>query len=235
MAQIEIKNLTFFYPDMEKGEYLENPALCNINLEIHRGEFMVICGQTGCGKSTLLHQLLKRQRIDTLYVNFDDPRLFDFEISDFQKLDQIISDFGQRILMFDEIQIVRGWERYVRQKLDEGFRVFITGSNASLLSKELGTSLTGRHITMELFPFSYKEFCRFKGLELNRETVLEYMQTGGFPEYLENPFEEVLANLLDDILIRDIAVRYGIKDTRRLMRLTKYLLSNVGNLISANR
>lgn len=50
MAQIEIKNLTFFYPDMEKGEYLENPALCNINLEIHRGEFMVVCGQTGCGK-----------------------------------------------------------------------------------------------------------------------------------------------------------------------------------------
>ena len=196
---------------------------------------LIVSGVRRCGKSTLLHQLLKRQRIDTLYVNFDDPRLFDFEISDFQKLDQIISDFGQRILMFDEIQIVRGWERYVRQKLDEGFRVFITGSNASLLSKELGTSLTGRHITMELFPFSYKEFCRFKGLELNRETVLEYMQTGGFPEYLKNPFEEVLANLLDDILIRDIAVRYGIKDTRGLMRLTKYLLSNVGNLISANR
>ena len=95
-------------------------------------------------------------------MNFDDPRLFDFEISDFQKLDQIISDFGQRILMFDEIQIVRGWERYVRQKLDEGFRVFITGSNASLLSKELGTSLTGRHITMELFPFLIKNFAGSK-------------------------------------------------------------------------
>lgn len=82
---------------------------------------LIVSGVRRCGKSTLLHQLLKRQRIDTLYVNFDDPRLFDFEISDFQKLDQIISDFGQRILMFDEIQIVRGWERYVRQKLDEGF------------------------------------------------------------------------------------------------------------------
>ncbi len=196
---------------------------------------LIVSGIRRCGKSTLLHQLLKRQYIDTLHVNFDDPRLFDFEISDFQKLDQIIVDLGRKILMFDEIQVVRGWERYVRQKLDEGFKVFITGSNASLLSKELGTSLTGRHITMELFPFSYKEFCRFKGLELHKDTVLEYMQMGGFPEYLKTPFEEVLANLLDDILVRDIAVRYGIKDTRGLMRLTKYLLSNVGNLISANK
>ena len=165
---VETKNLKKYY---QMGANSVK-ALDGVDFRVKDQEFVAIIGKSGSGKSTLLHQLLKRQRIDTLYVNFDDPRLFDFEISDFQKLDQIISDFGQRILMFDEIQIVRGWERYVRQKLDEGFRVFVTGSNASLLSKELGTSLTGRHITMELFPFSYKEFCRFKGLELNRETVL---------------------------------------------------------------
>lgn len=196
---------------------------------------LIVSGVRRCGKSTLLHQLLKKKHTESLYINFDDPRLYDFEISDFQKLDQLITEAGNRVLMFDEIQIIKGWERYVRQKLDENFKVFVTGSNASLLSKELGTSLTGRHITSELFPFSFKEFCRFKDIEPNEHATKEYMQLGGFPEYLKNPIEEILANLLDDILIRDIAVRYGIKDIRGLKRLTVFLLSNIGNLTSANQ
>lgn len=196
---------------------------------------LIVSGVRRCGKSTLLHQLLKKKHTESLYINFDDPRLYDFEISDFQKLDQLITEAGNRVLMFDEIQIIKGWERYVRQKLDENFKVFVTGSNASLLSKELGTSLTGRHITSELFPFSFKEFCRFKDIEPNEHATKEYMQLGGFPEYLKNPIEEILANLLDDILIRDIAVRYGIKDIRGLKRLTIFLLSNIGNLTSANK
>ena len=196
---------------------------------------LIVSGVRRCGKSTLLHQLLKKKHTESLYINFDDPRLYDFEISDFQKLDQLITEAGNRVLMFDEIQIIKGWERYVRQKLDENFKVFVTGSNASLLSKELGTSLTGRHITSELFPFSFKEFCRFKDIEPNEHATKEYLQLGGFPEYLKNPIEEILANLLDDILIRDIAVRYGIKDIRGLKRLTVFLLSNIGNLTSANK
>lgn len=196
---------------------------------------LIVSGVRRCGKSTLLHQLLKKKHTEALYVNFDDPRLYDFEIGDFQKLDQLITVAGNSVLMFDEIQIIKGWERYVRQKLDEGFKVFVTGSNASLLSKELGTSLTGRHITTELFPFSYDEFCRFKKIDKNADSVQLYMQLGGFPEYLKSSFEEILAGLLDDILIRDIAVRYSIKDTRGLKRLAVFLLSNIGNLTSANK
>lgn len=196
---------------------------------------LIVSGVRRCGKSTLLHQLLKKKHTEALYINFDDPRLYDFEIADFQKLDQLIAEAGNKVLMFDEIQIIKGWERYVRQKLDENFKVFVTGSNASLLSKELGTSLTGRHITTELFPFSFKEFCRFKDIKPDEHATKEYMQLGGFPEYLKNPIEEILANLLDDILIRDIAVRYGIKDIRGLKRLTVFLLSNIGNLTSANK
>lgn len=196
---------------------------------------LIVSGVRRCGKSTLLHQLLKKKHTESLYINFDDPRLYDFEISDFQKLDQLISEAGNKVLMFDEIQIIKGWERYVRQKLDESFKIFVTGSNASLLSKELGTSLTGRHITTELFPFSFKEFCRFKDMEQNEHSTKEYMRLGGFPEYLKAPIEEILASLLDDILIRDIAVRYGIKDIRGLKRLTVFLLSNIGNLTSANK
>lgn len=196
---------------------------------------LIISGVRRCGKSTLLHQLLKKKHTEALYINFDDPRLYDFQIDDFRKLDQIISTTGHSVLMFDEIQTIKGWERYVRQKLDEDYKVFVTGSNASLLSKELGTSLTGRHITTELFPFSYDEFCRFRELKHNVDSTNAYMRFGGFPEYLKSEHEEILANLLDDILIRDISVRYGIKDTRGLKRLTVYLLSNIGNLTSANK
>ena len=87
---------------------------------------LIVSGVRRCGKSTLLHQLLKQKHTEALYINFDDPRLYDFEISDFQKLDMIISEAGNQVLMFDEIQVVTGWERYVRQKLDESFKVFTT-------------------------------------------------------------------------------------------------------------
>lgn len=196
---------------------------------------LIVSGIRRCGKSTLLYQLLKKRHTAALYVNFDDPRLYDFELSDFQKLDALIKESGNIVLMFDEIQVVKGWERYVRQKLDEKFKVFVTGSNASLLSSELGTSLTGRHITKELFPFSYDEFCRFTNSNTDEASVLEYMRCGGFPEFLKSGAEDILIQLLDDILVRDIAVRYGIKDARGLKRLSVYLLSNIGNLTSANK
>ncbi len=197
---------------------------------------VIISGIRRCGKSTLLHQLLAEKYPDALYINFDDPRLYDFEISDFTKIDKIIIEEGiSKVLMFDEIQIIIGWERYIRQKLDEGYKVFVTGSNASLLSRELGTSLTGRHLTKELFPFSYREFCKFKEYEKEEASLIEYMQNGGFPENLTKSYEEVLATLLDDILTRDIAVRYNIRDTKGLKRLTMFLLSNIGNLTSANK
>jgi len=89
-------------------------------------------------------------------------------------LDLIITESGKKFLFFDEIQIVDGWELDIRQKLDEGFRIAITGTNASLLSKELGTKLTGRHITKELFPFSFSEFSRYKSLAPDVETFLQY-------------------------------------------------------------
>lgn len=196
---------------------------------------LIVSGVRRCGKSTLLHQLLQEKYKDALYVNFDDPRLFDMAISDFVNLDTIIEEKKYKVLMFDEIQIISGWERYVRQKLDEGFKVFVSGSNASLLSRELGTTLTGRHITKELFPFSYSEFCRFKEIEADDKSVLAYMQEGGFPEFLKTQQEDILVNLFDDVLVRDIAVRYGIKDIRSLKRLAVYLLSNIGNLTSANK
>jgi predicted AAA+ superfamily ATPase len=142
---------------------------------------------------------------------------------------------GSKVLLFDEIQIIADWERYVRQKLDEGYKIVITGSNATLLSRELGTKLTGRHITKELFPFSYVEFTAFMQLEPTVDSLLQYLETGGFPEYVKQGVNEILNHIFDDILTRDIAVRYGIRDVKILQRLALYLLSNTGKPVTANR
>ena len=103
---------------------------------------LIISGVRRCGKSTLLMQMMKEMEKDTvLYLNFESPQLYEFALHDFTRLDNLISQTQIGTLFFDELQLVEGWEMYVRQKLDEGFKVIITGSNASLLSKELPASV----------------------------------------------------------------------------------------------
>ncbi|MFY1614364.1 ATP-binding protein [Macellibacteroides fermentans] len=195
----------------------------------------IITGIRRCGKSTLLLQLLRRDYQDAIYLNFDDIRLSSFETGDFTRLHREIEKREIKVLFFYEIQIVESWEKYINQLLREGYKVFITGSNASMLSVELGTHLTGRHLSMELFPFSYSEFIRFKELENGENAVLGYLKTGGIPEYLKTGISIVLNTLVDDILMRDIAVRHSVRDINSLRQLTAFLITNIGNLVSANK
>ncbi|MDZ7777252.1 MAG: ATP-binding protein [Bacteroidales bacterium] len=190
---------------------------------------LIITGVRRSGKSTFMKQLMEKH-IKTRYVSFEDVRLSGFEKEDFEKLEEIFNeeDHEERVYLFDEIQNIQGWELYVRQKLDQRKRIIITGSNASLLSRELGTRLTGRHLDFEMFPFSFTEFLAFKGQSPSKERFEEYLTTGGFPEYLQSLKEEILRNLLNDILIRDIAVRYNLRNTRVLRELTVFLLTNLG-------
>ena len=195
----------------------------------------IISGIRRCGKSTLMGQAIARTQSPCLYLNFDTPRLEGFTISDFSLIDQLAEESNVQNLFFDEIQMVQGWESYVRSALDAGYRVMVTGSNASLLSRELGTRLTGRHITRELFPFSFEEYCRFRNLAPSPDANASYLREGGFPQYLKFGEEEILTSLLNDILYRDISVRYGVKDVQALRELTYYLITNIGNLVSANK
>jgi predicted AAA+ superfamily ATPase len=195
----------------------------------------IITGIRRCGKSTLSLQLLKNKYTNALYLHLEDIRLAGFETSDFIRLHAEIELRGIKVLFFDEIQLISKWEVFIHQLLNEGYIVFITGSNATLLSKELGTHLTGRHISTELFPFSYTEFVAYKNKVFNEESLADYLTTGGFPAYVKSGVDELLINLVDDILYRDIAVRYGIHDVNSLRQLLIYLLSNVGNLLSANK
>jgi predicted AAA+ superfamily ATPase len=224
--------------DQKVGLDLEDFGLARAALDSLpdlRSHALIISGIRRCGKSTLLRQFLKKHHHDAFYFNFEDIRLYDFRVMDFALLDAVIATTKLKTLFFDEIQVVEGWELFVRQKLDQGFKVVITGSNASLLSRELGTKLTGRHITKELFPFSYGEFLSFKKGKATAESLRDYLQIGGFPETVKTDNVEMLGYLADDILNRDIIVRYGIRDAASLKRLFSYLLSNAAKLTTPSK
>ncbi len=193
----------------------------------------VISGIRRCGKSTLMKLLMRRYKKNIAYFNFEDPRVYDFDINDFAKLDEVMGN-KKSAYFFDEIQNVVSWEIFVRQLHDRGEKVFITGSNASLLSKELGTRLTGRHLRHELFPFSYKEFLKYRKVKNSVASFEQYQQKGGFPEFLRDENTEILQMLLRDIVFRDIAIRYGIKNSKTLMDITLYLISNIGKECTYN-
>ncbi len=195
----------------------------------------IISGLRRSGKSTIQLQFKKKYfPNEGLFLNFEDPRLAGIEIKDFQRLYNEVIARKSKVLFFDEIQIVKSWEIFVNQLIREDFFVIITGSNASLLSKELGTHLTGRHFSTELFPFSYLEFLTFKEFENNENSFREYLSKGGMPDYLRTGIDSYLNNLLDDILIRDVAIRFGLRDINSLRQLAVYLISNIGTLFSAN-
>ncbi len=196
---------------------------------------LIISGVRRCGKSTLLRRFIKKIK-GFYYFNFEDPKASGFELVDFERLDEIFTEeYGtQNYYLFDEIQNVEKWEIFIRNLLDRKKYVLITGSNASLLSRELGTKLTGRHLTNELFPFSFKEFLKLAGRNPDIKSFQEYLLKGGFPEYLKSSKSEVLEELLRDILIRDIAVRHGIRSLKTLKQMAIYLLTNVGKKFSYN-
>ena len=208
--------------------------LGNIDLQ-HPQYADIITGIRRCGKSTLVEQLMQRYAEESFYLNFDTPALFGFTREDFRTLDEEIKQSGAHYLFFDEIQVVTGWESYVRSRIDAHNKIVVTGSNASMLSRELGTRMTGRHISHRLMPFSYSEFIGYKKLQAGEESLNQYMQLGGFPAYLQTERKELLSDLAVDVLYRDILVRYGLRDEQSLKNLMTFLMRNVGNLITGNK
>jgi uncharacterized protein len=195
---------------------------------------LIISGIRRCGKSTLLRQILNSGKYNSIYLNFEDPRLTGFDAGDYNRLREIASLMQTDTFFFDEIQNTSGWEQFTRFSLDEKYKVFITGSNAKMLSKELGTKLTGRHLSLELFPFSYQEYLDFTDTKADAGTTAGYLKNGGFPEMLKTGLPEILMQVFNDIVIRDIAVRHNIKNILTLQQLAVWLISNPGKLISGN-
>lgn len=212
---------------------------------------VIISGLRRVGKSTLLAQLAHRLGRDSLYyVNFEDDRFLGFQAEDANDLYQALVElFGERnIFVIDEVQNVPGWEHFVRRLMDMEMKFYITGSNASLLSRELGTRLTGRYVPVELFPFSFIEYLHFRGYTIPepprlttvergrlRQHLNEYLQLGGIPDPLKYPELPLLRTLYDDLLYRDIATRYRIEEVRVLKELAFYLMSNPASQVSFNK
>jgi len=198
-----------------------------------RKEFItIITGIRRSGKSTLMHQLIHQLDSDFAYFHFEDPRIFGFTVDDFNKLEEVLGE--KSVYFFDEIQNVPQWELFIRKLHDQGKTICITGSNASLLSKELGTRLTGRNITKELFPFDYVEYCRFNSWENNTESVTKFMNDGGIPLFIKTGETSYLHQLLRDILYRDIIARHGIRNGKVVEEITLYLISNIAKPYSLN-
>ncbi|MCL5433386.1 MAG: ATP-binding protein [Candidatus Marsarchaeota archaeon] len=210
---------------------------------------VVIKGVRRCGKSTLLMQLIKAKFYNNfLYFNFDDERIINFQTEDFQTLmEALIEVIGdKKNLFFDEIQNIKGWELFVNRLLRQGYRIFITGSNANLLSKELGTYMTGRHVDITLYPFSFKEFLIAKDISLNLSNKFysttqkaqlvklfrDYMINGGMPEAVIFSNEFILMQIINDILQKDIINRYNIRKSSELKSITKFIIANSSNMIT---
>ena len=216
---------------------------------LNTSEIVIITGIRRCGKSTMIHQIRNAHQEKDYYLNFDDDRLIHFKIDDFQLLyETFIELFGiQKTFYFDEIQNIAGWERFIRRLHDQGNKIFITGSNATMLSREFGTHLTGRNLSYELFPFSFGEFLSYKG-KRNADLDLystqgrselksffnQYFQSGGFPVYLNNLDENYLKSLYENIIYRDVMVRNNLTNEREILILVNYLASNIGKLSSYN-
>jgi len=195
----------------------------------------IVTGVRRAGKSTVLDQWIDKSQETVLSVHFDDLGLSTFTTEDFAHLFEIAKDRGVRTLVLDEVQDVDGWERFVTGCLNKRFKVLVTGSNAKLLSREFGTKLTGRHLNVEMFPFSFSEFLRFTKQLPAAESLDEYLRVGGFPAYVATRERRVLSELFNDILYRDIVVRYSLRDAAPIKALATFLLGHVGSRISPSR
>jgi predicted AAA+ superfamily ATPase len=205
---------------------------------------LVVQGVRRCGKSVLLRQMVARYGLDPsrcLFVNFEDPRLAG-EL-DWQVLEALVEGFSARTegdaprtYFLDEIQGVRGWERWLRTRLEQrhGDRYVVTGSNGQLLAGELGTALTGRHQTVELFPFDLEELRRLR----SGVTLSDYLHGGGFPEPVElggADGDDLLRQYLHDIVERDVRERLGARSSRPLRQVVQLAYEAAGSELSARR
>ena len=212
-------------------------------------EIVVLSGIRRCGKSTLLNYVRQHNKEKDYFINFDDDRLVSFTVNDFQSLLEVFIElYGlQHTFYFDEIQNIPDWERFVRRLHEQGNKVYVTGSNATMLSKELGTRLTGRHYRYELFPFSFAEFLRLRkqpygekeiysteGRSILKRSFNEYFEKGGFPAFLQNENRQYLKSLYESILYRDVMVRNKIVNEKEILELVLFLASNTSKLITYN-
>lgn len=203
----------------------------------------VITGPRRAGKSVFSILLLKDKNF--AYLNFDDENLLKIKNTD-EIVRGIFEVYSEpKFILFDEIQNLEKWELFVNKLQRRGYNLILTGSNARLLSKELATALTGRHIPIEIFPFNFREFLKAKNFELKEELLPEekgkilnyldlYLKNGGFPEIVVKNLDPktYLDTLFDAVLLKDVVKRYKVRFSQKIYDLGLYLISNFSNKFS---
>ncbi len=236
---LDKSSLTTILPDWNYWQHpvpssIPREALASV-LKLSPDLVLVIQGVRRCGKSTLLAQLMTTLRLDPqdcIFINFEDPRLSDH--LDYHLLDQIVAFNKERrphasahFFFLDEIQNVSEWEKWLHMKTERPSKdcFVITGSNASLLSGDLASRLTGRHRTLELFPFDFKEFRKARP----ESPMEEYLQQGGFPRVLTDPDPAgLLREYFIDIIERDVRRHVSVRSTLSLMQMAKAVFESTG-------
>ena len=206
----------------------------------------VLTGQRRVGKSFLLYQLIEEILAEEPDANIIYVNLEDFTFSSLQTAEDlhsyIISHSKEKVknyIFIDEIQDIPGFEKVIRSLLlNEDNDIYITGSNAKMLSGELATYLSGRYIEFKIYSLSYSEFLEFHGLTESEMSYELYSRYGGLPYLLNLPLEdetvnEYLKSVYSTIVFRDVVSRYKLRNTLFLEKLIQFLSENIGNLFSA--
>ncbi len=214
----------------------------NIESYLRHDIIKVVTGVRRSGKSIFCFMVL--DDVDFGYVNFDEKEIA--ELDNYDEILRYVQEFYGDVeyLFLDEVQNLNNWELWVNSLHRRGYNLLITGSNAKLLSRELATHLTGRHISVELFPFSFKEYLDAVGFDIKDEYIEEeigiilnylkrYMEIGGFPEVVVKGYDhKYLQTLFDSIILKDVVQRHNVRYADDLYNLAKFLMSSFSNEIS---
>lgn len=244
----------------EKNLVLRDIAAKEEKNIIDSKEIIVISGVRRCGKSSLMKiiadKLIKTRGVkkeNISYINFEDPQLIEIELKDCEKIYQAIleeADLKKKLYLFlDEVQELKLWERWLNKLYEfENIKIFVTGSNSSILNSEISSFLTGRNRVVYLYPFSFKESLLLKNtsFEINkvfmphekskiRNSLKTYLRFGGFPDALKNEDTEILKSYYNDIIYKDIIGRNLTRKKREIMEFSSYLASNTGRILSTKK
>lgn len=231
----------------------QRPIYLNQLIQFKDSDFIkVITGVRRSGKSVLL-MLFKEYLLEEgvsedhiIYMNFEsfDYQTIKTEEKFRKKLTGMLSKDNKKIyLLFDEIQVVEGWQRVINGiRVSYDSDIIITGSNANMLSGELATLLSGRYIEIPIYPLSFQEFLSVKGIDVNSRKIDsaydEYEKYGGFPSVViseEAIKDTILSGIFDTIVLNDVALRAGIKDPTALKSIISFLSDNVGQLVNSSK
>lgn len=236
-----------------REEYLDTL----VNLITKTNQIICIAGIRRSGKSTIIRQIAKQligqQNADTLIVNFEDER---FRQRDLDLLIDIYSTYREKVkpksapfIFLDEIQNIPEWERFARGVHERGeAKIIVSGSSSKLLSAELATLLTGRHIMFFVQPLSFKEFLTFNEMHVENEIEIlahrieikqlldEFREYGGFPEVVQSSDKQrILLSYFETLIIKDVIERFNIREREKIRTIAKFYLTNISSPISFNK